>query len=74
MAAARVEIDPSKRKQIYQALQKQAKQDVHWIDLYYSPYINISRSNIQNFLQNPLGRFTLEETVKLQAGEKTAQN
>ncbi|MCE5983752.1 ABC transporter substrate-binding protein [Pseudomonas wadenswilerensis] len=74
VAAARVEIDPSKRKQIYQALQKQAKQDVHWIDLYYSPYINISRSNIQNFLQNPLGRFTLEETVKLEAGEKTAQN
>ncbi|MNH12656.1 Heme-binding protein A precursor [compost metagenome] len=74
VAAARVEIDPSKRKQIYQELQKQAKQDVHWIDLYYSPYINISRSNIQNFLQNPLGRFTLEETVKLEAGEKTAQN
>jgi peptide/nickel transport system substrate-binding protein len=59
---------------MYQDLQKLAKQDVHWIDLYYSPYINISRSNIQNFLQNPLGRFTLEETVKLEPDQKTAQN
>lgn len=74
VAAARVETDPVKRKQMYEELQKLAKQDVHWIDLYYSPYINISRSNIQNFLQNPLGRFTLEETVKLEAGQKTAQN
>ncbi|MBC3438080.1 ABC transporter substrate-binding protein [Pseudomonas sp. BW16M2] len=74
VAAARVETDPIKRKQMYEDLQKLAKQDVHWIDLYYSPYINISRSNIQNFLQNPLGRFTLEETVKLEPGQKTAQN
>lgn len=74
VAAARVEIDPVKRGQMYEELQKLAKQDVHWIDLYYSPYINISRSNIQNFLQNPLGRFTLEETVKLADGAKTAQN
>ncbi|OLS60795.1 ABC transporter substrate-binding protein [Pseudomonas putida] len=74
VAAARIETDPVKRGQMYQELQKLAKHDVNWIDLYYSPYINISRSNIQNFLQNPLGRFTLEETVKLADGVKTAQN
>ncbi len=74
VAAARVETDPVKRGQMYQELQKLAKQDVNWIDLYYSPYINVSRSNIQNFLQNPLGRFTLEETVKLEPGVKTAKN
>lgn len=74
VAAARVETDPVKRGQMYEELQKLAKQDVNWIDLYYSPYINISRSNVQNFLQNPLGRFTLEETVKLDAGQKTAKN
>ena len=74
VAAARVETDPVKREQMYRELQKLAKHDVHWIDLYYSPYINISRSNIQNFLQNPLGRFTLEETVKVEAGQKTAKN
>ena len=74
VAAARLESDPVKREQMYFELQKLAKQDTHWIDLYYSPYINISRSNIQNFLQNPLGRFTLEETVKLEPGVKTAKN
>jgi peptide/nickel transport system substrate-binding protein len=41
-----------------------AKADVHWIDLYYSPYRNVTRKNITGFHQNPLGRFTLEETVK----------
>ncbi|WP_112194140.1 ABC transporter substrate-binding protein [Pseudomonas sp. LG1E9] len=64
VAAARIEADPAKREQMYVELQKLAKQDVNWIDLYYSPYINISRKNVSNFLQNPLGRFTLEEVVK----------
>ena len=64
VAAARIEADPAKREQMYIDLQKLAKQDVNWIDLYYSPYINISRKNVSNFLQNPLGRFTLEEVVK----------
>ncbi|ALI03582.1 glutathione ABC transporter substrate-binding protein GsiB [Pseudomonas sp. FW306-02-F02-AA] len=64
VATARVEVDPSKRKQMYTDLQTMAKQDVNWIDLYYSPYINVSRKNIEHFQQNPLGRFSLEETVK----------
>ncbi|WP_047306159.1 ABC transporter substrate-binding protein [Pseudomonas fluorescens] len=64
VADARVEMDASKRKQMYVDLQKLAKQDVNWIDLYYSPYINISRKNIENFQQSPMGRFSLEETVK----------
>lgn len=37
---------------------------VNWIDLYHSPYINVSRKNIEHLGQNPFGRFTLEETVK----------
>jgi peptide/nickel transport system substrate-binding protein len=61
---ARLELDPSKREATYIEIQKGAKDDVHWIDLYYSPYINISRKNIENFQQNPLGRFSLEDTVK----------
>ncbi len=64
VSAARVEAEPAKREQMYVDLQKVAKQDVNWIDLYYSPYINISRKNIEHFQQNPLGRFSLEETVK----------
>ena len=64
VAAARVEMDPKKREQMYIDLQKMAKDDVNWIDLYYSPYINVTRANIENFGQNPLGRFFLEETKK----------
>jgi peptide/nickel transport system substrate-binding protein len=64
VAKARLELDPAKREGMYIEIQKMAKDDVHWIDLYYSPYINVSRKNIENFYQNPLGRFFLEDTVK----------
>ena len=64
VAAARLELDPAKREAMYVEIQKTAKDDVHWIDLYYSPYLNVSRKNIENFYQNPLGRFFLEDTVK----------
>jgi len=64
VAKARLELDPKKREAMYVDIQKMAKDDVNWIDLYYSPYINVSRKNIENFYQNPLGRFFLEDTVK----------
>jgi peptide/nickel transport system substrate-binding protein len=64
VAEARVEADPAKREAMYVDLQKMAKADVNWIDLYYSPYLSVSRKNIENFGQNPLGRFYLEETKK----------
>jgi peptide/nickel transport system substrate-binding protein len=62
VAKGRVELDPEKRREIYYQIQEIAKDDVHWIDLYYSPYRNISRANVQDFFQNPLGRFMLETT------------
>jgi peptide/nickel transport system substrate-binding protein len=64
VADARVEQDPAKREQMYYEIQQIAKDDVNWIDLYYSPYRNVSRNNIEGFYQNPLGRFFLEDTVK----------
>ncbi|MBA3041374.1 MAG: ABC transporter substrate-binding protein [Alphaproteobacteria bacterium] len=64
VAAARIEMDSVKREAMYVDIQKMAKDDVHWIDLYYSPYINVTRKGIENFDQNPLGRFFLEDTVK----------
>lgn len=64
VAAARVELDSAKREEMYVDLQKMAKEDVNWIDLYYSPYRNVTQSNIEGFFQNPLGRFFLEDTVK----------
>jgi peptide/nickel transport system substrate-binding protein len=64
VADARLEMDPGKRAAMYAEIQKLAKADVHWIDLYYSPFISVTRKGIENFGQNPLGRFYLEETVK----------
>jgi peptide/nickel transport system substrate-binding protein len=64
VAAARLETDSVKREAMYVDLQKMAKADVNWIDLFYSPYINVMRKNVTNFYQNPLGRFFLEDTVK----------
>jgi peptide/nickel transport system substrate-binding protein len=52
--------DPEKRKQMYFEIQRIAKDDVHWIDLYYSPFRNASRTNVKGFVQNPLGRYMLE--------------
>lgn len=62
---ARIEFDPAKREQMYIELQKMAKDDVNWIDLYYSPYRNACRTGIEGFYQNPLGRFFLEDTKKM---------
>jgi peptide/nickel transport system substrate-binding protein len=66
VAAARVESDPAKREAMYIEIQTIAKGDVHWIDLYYSPFINGCRKNVTDFYQNPLGRFFLEDTDKTQ--------
>ncbi len=60
--AARVETDPEKRKQMYFDLQKQAQEDVNWLGLYYSPFRNASRAKVDDFFQNPMGRFMLETT------------
>ncbi|MBI2256228.1 MAG: ABC transporter substrate-binding protein [Proteobacteria bacterium] len=64
VAAARVEMDPKKREAMYIEIQTIAKEEAHWIDLYYSPYRNVTRKNISGFYQNPLGRFFLEDTAK----------
>jgi peptide/nickel transport system substrate-binding protein len=64
VAAARIETDPAKREAMYVELQSTAKADVNWIDLYYSPFINVSRKNVSGFYQNPLGRFFLEDADK----------
>ncbi|MEO8009055.1 MAG: ABC transporter substrate-binding protein [Betaproteobacteria bacterium] len=66
VAAARIESDPAKREAMYVEIQTLAKADAHWIDLYYSPFINGCRKNVTDFYQNPLGRFFLEDTDKTQ--------
>ncbi len=64
VAAARIETDPDKRKAMYYDLQRMAQEDVNWLGLYYSPFRNASRSNVDDFFQNPMGRFMLETTSK----------
>jgi peptide/nickel transport system substrate-binding protein len=64
VADARLEMDPVKRSALYAEIQRLAKADTHWIDLYYSPFISVTRKGVENFGQNPLGRFFLEETRK----------
>jgi peptide/nickel transport system substrate-binding protein len=58
----RVTMDPAKRTEIYNQIQKIASQDVNWVDLYYSPFRNASRAYVKDFYQNPTGRFMLENT------------
>jgi peptide/nickel transport system substrate-binding protein len=64
VAAARIELDPVEREAMYVELQKTVQEDVPWINLYQSPYINVSRTTVDNFYQNPLGRLFLEDTAK----------
>ncbi|MCB1808355.1 MAG: ABC transporter substrate-binding protein, partial [Candidatus Competibacteraceae bacterium] len=59
----RTELDTEKRRAIYAEIQKIAKNDVHWIDLYYSPFRNASWNYVSGFVQNPMGRFMLETTT-----------
>jgi peptide/nickel transport system substrate-binding protein len=58
----RIEMDPAKRTEIYNEIQKTASTEVNWVDLYYSPFRNASRKNVKGFYQNPTGRFMLEDT------------
>lgn len=61
---AALELDPDKRRQLYYDIQRIAKEDVHWIDLYYSPFRNASLKSVTGFVQNPLGRYKLETAEK----------
>lgn len=61
---AALELDEDKRRQLYYDIQRIAKDDVHWIDLYYSPFRNASLKSVTGFEQNPLGRYMLETADK----------
>lgn len=58
---ARLELDPAKRQELYNQIQAIVKDDVHWIDLYYSPFSNVSTSSVEGFYQNPMGVIPLHE-------------
>ena len=58
---ARAELDSDKRQSLYNELLSIAKQDVHWVDLYYSPFSNISKQGVSGFFQSPMGVVPLHE-------------
>jgi peptide/nickel transport system substrate-binding protein len=64
VAEARVESDPAKREQMYVDLQRIARDDVNFIDLYYSPFRNVCGKKISGFVQGPLGLFSLQDVKK----------
>jgi peptide/nickel transport system substrate-binding protein len=64
VAAARTAMNPAQRQEMYADLQKMADSELPFLNLYQSSYINVSQSSVQNFDQNPLGRISLEDTVK----------
>jgi peptide/nickel transport system substrate-binding protein len=62
--AARIERDAARRQAMYVQLQQTVQAQVPWVDLVESPFVTVSRKPVENFYQNPLGRFFLEDTVK----------
>lgn len=57
---ARVEQDEEVRRALYHEIQRVAEEDAFLLNLYYSPFRNISRTGVEGFVQNPLGRLMLE--------------
>jgi peptide/nickel transport system substrate-binding protein len=49
------ETDPAKRKEIYFAIQELFNENVPFLPLWYEPYLVMTRSNVVNFSQTPLG-------------------
>lgn len=60
---ARVEQDPERRRELYYEIQRIAEEDAVLLNLYYSPFRNISRVGVEGFMQNQLGRLMLETTT-----------
>ncbi|HLR13567.1 MAG TPA: ABC transporter substrate-binding protein [Burkholderiaceae bacterium] len=54
--------DRKEREKVYDQIQRLAVEDVVYINLYYRPFVNASRDDVDRFYQNPTGRFMLEGT------------
>lgn len=59
---ARIAQDEDVRQELYYEIQRVAEEDAFLLNLYYSPFRNISRVGVEGFVQNPLGRLMLETT------------
>ncbi|MBN2287119.1 MAG: hypothetical protein JXI43_11775, partial [Tissierellales bacterium] len=58
------ELDPIKRKAIYMELQQIHYDEVPMIPVFYSSYPVAMSTNIEGFVQTPLGNYRFENLVK----------
>ena len=61
---ANMELDTTKRQEIYDQLQQLYVEEMPVMNLFYIPYPVAYRSNVENFIQTPLGAYRLQETTK----------
>lgn len=64
VAAANVELDTTRRQELYSELQQLYADEMPVLSLFYIPYPVAYRSNVENFIQTPLGAYRLQETSK----------
>jgi peptide/nickel transport system substrate-binding protein len=64
VAEGQKETDPAKRQAIYFELQKLFNDTVHFLPLWYEPYLVMTRSNVVNFNQTPLGIYIWRDLDK----------
>lgn len=64
VAQAKVEADTTKRAELYKQIQQIFADDMPLIPMFYIPYPVAYRSNVQNFVQTPLGAYRFANTTK----------
>lgn len=57
----RNELDSDKRRGLYYQIQSMVKDDAHWVDLYYSPFSHLTRTNVSGFHQSATGEIRLHD-------------
>ena len=64
VARANVELDEASRQEIYDELQQLYADELPVLNLFYIPYPVAYRSNVENFIQTPLGAYRFADTTK----------
>ncbi len=61
---ASAELDPARRQEIYSQIQQLYADELPVLNLFYIPYPVAYRSNVENFMQTPLGAYRFQNTTK----------
>ena len=61
---AKTELDPEKRQELYYEIQQMMADELPFFSMFYIPYPVAYRSNVENFIQTPLGAYRFQETTK----------